>query len=79
MAIVCIYKVPGISNEFETEQDAMVAEAIDQCEGLYIENYKMLRLVKAITSKYFLVPIAETIETPPVFPAFNIATEEPTV
>lgn len=56
MTIQVIYKVPGLPGEYESEQEAMVAEAVDQYEGLYIESYKMDKLVKAITSKYFLVP-----------------------
>lgn len=56
MTIQVIYKVLGLPGEYESEQEAMVAEAVDQCEGLYIESYNMRKLVKAITSKYFLVP-----------------------
>lgn len=70
MAIQIIYKVPGLSAEFETEQEAMIAEAIDQCEGLYIENFKLLKLVRAITSKYFLMPIVETVTIQEVEPGF---------
>lgn len=61
MSIQVIYKVPGMPTEFDSEQEAWVAEAIDQCEGLYIESFKMLKLVKAITSRYFLCPILPTV------------------
>lgn len=61
MTIKTIYKVEGDSNEYDSEQEAQVAEAIDDEEGLYVDARTKLKVAKAITKKYFLCPILPTV------------------
>lgn len=60
MTIKIIYKVEGDGNTYDSEQEAQIAEIIADTEGLYIERYKISQLAKAISEKYFLVPIVKT-------------------
>ena len=61
MTIKTIYKVEGDSNEYDSEQEAQVAEALQKINGVYIRDYEKLRITKAITKRYFLCPILPTI------------------
>ncbi len=58
MAINVIYKVDTRDEEYASEQEAMAAEVLVDC-GVYLESYKLGKLAKAITSKFFLIPHKE--------------------
>lgn len=61
MTIKTIYKVEGDSNEYDSEQEAQVAEALQEAEATYVRDYEKLRIAKAITKRYFLCPILPTV------------------
>ena len=61
MTIKTIYKVEGDTNEYDSEQEAQVAEALQKIDGVYIRDYGKLRIAKAITEHYFLCPILHTV------------------
>lgn len=61
MTIKTIYKVEGDSNEYDSEQEAQVAEVLQEVKAIYIEDYKKLRIARAICNKYFLCPILPTV------------------
>lgn len=60
MTIKTIYKVEGDSNEYDSEQEAQIAECIENADGIYVDARHKLRIAKAISEKYFLVPIVKT-------------------
>lgn len=62
MTIKAIYKVEGDRNEYETEQQAQVAECL-QGMGIFFTQEEKLSAAKAITEKYFLCPILKTETT----------------
>lgn len=64
MTIKVIWKVEGDRNEYETEQQAQIAECL-QGDGTYLTQGEKLFITKAITEKYFLSPIlkTETVQT----------------
>ena len=76
MAIQLVYKVYGLSQEFSNEQEAQIAEVIQDTDGLYIEAYKIPKLTAAITAKYFLVPILPTFTLQEVEPATGEVRQE---
>jgi len=59
MTIKAIYKVDSDRNEYETEQQAQIAECL-QGEGIYLTQEEKLYVAKAITKKYSLCPILKT-------------------
>lgn len=61
MTIKTVYKVEGDSNEYDSEQEAQVAEALQEVEVIYVRDYEKLRIAKAITQRYFLCPILPTV------------------
>ena len=63
MTIKTIYKVDGDSNEYDSEQEAQVAEAIEAEGSIYVDARTKLRVAKAITKRYFLCPILSTVTT----------------
>jgi len=40
---------------FESEQEAIIHEAVKSIEGIYIEEYKMKHLVKGLAANLFVV------------------------
>ena len=60
MTIKTIYKVVGDINEYDSEQEAQIAEAIQENNALYVRDYDKLAIAKAITKRYFLCPIIPT-------------------
>ena len=61
MTIKTIYKVEGDSNEYDSEQEAKVAEALHEDDSFYIDSRTTLKVAKAITKKFFLCPILPTV------------------
>ena len=59
MTIKAIYKVEDDRNEYETEQQAQVAECLQE-PGAFLTQDEKLYIAKAITAKYFLRPILKT-------------------
>lgn len=59
--IKVIYKVEGDSNEYDSEQEAQVAEALQETEAIYVRDYEKLRIAKKICQRYFLCPILPTV------------------
>lgn len=59
MTIKAIYKVEDDRNEYETEQQAQVAECL-QGKGIFFTQEEKLYAAKAITARYFLCPILKT-------------------
>ena len=47
---------------FESEQEAILHEAVKSIEGIYIEEYKMKHLVKGLAAKLFVTPLVRTEE-----------------
>lgn len=60
MTIKTIYKVEGDSNEYDSEQEAKVAEALHEDDSFYIDSWTTLNVAKAITKKFLLCPILIT-------------------
>ena len=61
MTIKTIYKVEGDSNEYDSEQEAQVAEALHEDDSFYLSARDVLKVAKAITKRYFLCPIPPTV------------------
>ena len=75
MTIKTIYKVEGDSNEYDSEQEAQIAEAIENEEGLYVGARDTLKIAKAITKRYFLCPILPCVTVPEMDAALTEADE----
>lgn len=58
MTIKAIYKVEGDRNEYETEQQAQVAECLENSERYFTDTEKLV-IVKIITDRFFLIPHKE--------------------
>lgn len=56
-----IYKVEGDSNEYDSEQEALLAEAIDSFDTIYIRDHEKYKIVKAITQRFILTPIVSGV------------------
>lgn len=61
MTIKIIYKLEGDSNEYESEQEAQIAEVIEAIEGIYIDSRQKKKIAAAFTGKYFLIPVIPTV------------------
>lgn len=61
MTIKTIYKVEGDSNEYDSEQEAQIAEVLHEDDTFYMDSRTTLRVAKAITKRYFLCPILPTV------------------
>lgn len=61
MTIKTIYKVDGDSNDYGSEQEAQVAEALNKDDSFYLSARDTLKVAKAITKRYFLCPILQTV------------------
>lgn len=60
MTIKVIYKVEGDCNEYDSKQEAQIAEVLETNDSIYIEARTRLNVAKAICSKYLLCPIPPT-------------------
>lgn len=61
MTIKQLWKVEGTGNDYETEQEAQIAECIYDAEGIYVDARTTAKIAKALSDRYFLVPIIPTI------------------
>jgi hypothetical protein len=62
--ITTIYKVAGDSNEYLSEQEALVAETIQKLPASYLSAGEKLEIAEAICKKYLLIPIIDTEKNP---------------
>jgi hypothetical protein len=78
MAIKAVYKIDGSSEEYETEQQAQIAEILEDLKACYIENYKIKKIATAITEKFHLIPINENkiVSMTPIFDEDGIPTKD---
>jgi len=60
MTIKTIYKVEGDSNEYDSEQEAQIAEACKNYKSMYLTQAELKGIAEAISAKYLLVPIVAT-------------------
>lgn len=54
--IKTIYKVEGDDNEYQSIQQAFVAEVISNIKDVYINDRQKLKIAQEITKQYFLSP-----------------------
>lgn len=52
-----IYKVEGDDNEYQSIQQAFVAEVISNISDVYVNDRQRLKIAQEITKQYFLSPI----------------------
>jgi hypothetical protein len=63
--ITTIYKVAGDSNEYHSEQEAMVAETIQKLPFAYLSAGEKQEIAEAICKKYLLIPIPFEVSQDP--------------
>lgn len=63
MTIKVIYKVEGDNNEYDSEQEAHIAECCKNYKGMFLTPSELYGIAKAISEKYFLAPILKTETT----------------
>jgi hypothetical protein len=64
--ITTIYKVAGDSNEYLSEQEALVAETIQKLPASYLSAGEKMEIAEAICKKYLLIPIPLEVSQDPV-------------
>lgn len=52
MTIKAIWKVEGDSNEYETEQQAQIAEVISDISGIFLNRDERYRVAKAVEESF---------------------------
>ena len=52
--IKTIYKVEGDDNEYQSKQQALVAEVLSKISDIYINDRQRLKIAQGITKQYFL-------------------------
>jgi hypothetical protein len=55
------WKVENDSNEYNTEQEAQIAECLQE-QGAYLTASEKLYIAKQVSKKYILIPIPQAIE-----------------
>lgn len=59
MTIKVIYKVEGDSNQYNSEQEALIAECLAESEH-YFSAAEKQNIAEAISERYRLIPILDT-------------------
>lgn len=54
--IKCIWQVEGDDNEYDSEEEAILAAEIMEAEDIYIERYHRKNIIKYICKHFVLLP-----------------------
>ena len=59
--IKIIWKVEDDSNEYQSEQEAQIAQVLAGIEGCHIDTRQKRMIAEAFNGRYFLIPIIPTV------------------